>query len=123
MRLPVVEKESARRSSSDEGWLTRGLLDIMLPGRSGYEMCRQLQLRRIWTPVLVLTAKDGEYDEVDALDLGADDYVTTPFSLWCWWRGSGRWPAEARRCARWCCRRVIWWWMRRGGRLPATGRR
>jgi two-component system OmpR family response regulator len=57
------------------------VLDIMLPQLSGYEVCRQLRQRRIWTPVLMLTAKDGEYDEADALDLGADDYLTKPFSF------------------------------------------
>jgi two-component system OmpR family response regulator len=57
------------------------VLDIMLPGLSGYEICRQLRARQIWTPILVLTAKDGEYDEADALDLGADDYLTKPFSF------------------------------------------
>jgi DNA-binding response OmpR family regulator len=56
------------------------LLDIMLPGLNGYEVCRQLRQREIWTPVLMLTAKDGEYDQADALDLGADDYLTKPFS-------------------------------------------
>ncbi|TDC77341.1 response regulator transcription factor [Micromonospora sp. KC606] len=57
------------------------ILDIMLPGMSGYEVCRQLRERDVWTPVLMLTAKDGEYDQVDALDLGADDYLTKPFSF------------------------------------------
>jgi two-component system OmpR family response regulator len=57
------------------------VLDIMLPGLSGYEVCRQLRQRKVWTPVLMLTAKDGEYDEADALDLGADDYLTKPFSF------------------------------------------
>jgi two-component system OmpR family response regulator len=55
------------------------VLDIMLPGLSGYEVLRQLRARRVWTPVLMLTAKDGEYDETDAFDLGADDYLTKPF--------------------------------------------
>jgi two-component system OmpR family response regulator len=55
--------------------------DIMLPGLSGYEIVRRLRADRIWTPVLMLTAKDGEYDEADAFDLGADDYLTKPFSL------------------------------------------
>ena len=55
--------------------------DIMLPGLSGYEIVRQLRRRQVWTPVLMLTAKDGEYDEADAFDLGADDYLTKPFSL------------------------------------------
>jgi two-component system OmpR family response regulator len=57
------------------------VLDIMLPGLSGYEVCRRLRGREIWTPVLMLTAKDGEYDQADALDLGADDYLTKPFSF------------------------------------------
>ncbi len=57
------------------------VLDLMLPGLNGYEVCRQLRARGVWTPVLVLTAKDGEYDQVDALDLGADDYLTKPFSF------------------------------------------
>ncbi len=56
------------------------VLDIMLPGLSGYEVLRQLRSAKVWTPVLMLTAKDGEYDEADALDLGADDYLTKPFS-------------------------------------------
>ncbi|MGH3320335.1 MAG: response regulator transcription factor [Streptosporangiaceae bacterium] len=56
------------------------VLDIMLPKLSGYEVCRRLRAARVWAPVLMLTAKDGEYDEADALDLGADDYLTKPFS-------------------------------------------
>ncbi|MGW1003185.1 response regulator transcription factor [Streptomyces sp. NPDC002520] len=56
------------------------VLDIMLPGLSGYEVLKRLREARIWTPVLMLTAKDGEYDEADALDLGADDYLSKPFS-------------------------------------------
>jgi two-component system OmpR family response regulator len=57
------------------------VLDIMLPGLSGYEVCRRMRQREVWTPVLMLTAKDGDYDEADALDLGADDYLTKPFSF------------------------------------------
>jgi two-component system OmpR family response regulator len=57
------------------------VLDIMLPGLNGYEVCRQLRDRQVWTPILMLTAKDGEYDLADALDLGADDYLTKPFSF------------------------------------------
>lgn len=57
------------------------LLDIMLPGLSGYEVLKRVRAEGIWTPVLMLTAKDGEYDEADALDLGADDYLTKPFSF------------------------------------------
>lgn len=56
------------------------IMDIMLPGLSGYEVLRRLRADDVPTPVLMLTAKDGEYDEADALDLGADDYVTKPFS-------------------------------------------
>lgn len=56
------------------------VLDIMLPKLSGYEVLRQLRSQGIWTPVLMLTAKDGEYDQTDAFDLGADDYLTKPFS-------------------------------------------
>jgi DNA-binding response OmpR family regulator len=57
------------------------VLDIMLPGLNGYEICRRMRAARVWTPVLMLTAKDGEYDQADALDLGADDYLTKPFSF------------------------------------------
>jgi two-component system, OmpR family, response regulator len=56
------------------------VLDIMLPGLSGYEVLRRMRAKEVWTPVLMLTAKDGEYDETDAFDLGADDYLTKPFS-------------------------------------------
>ncbi|MFC5727866.1 MULTISPECIES: response regulator transcription factor [Nocardioides] len=57
------------------------VLDIMLPRLNGYDVCRRLREASIWTPVLMLTAKDGEYDLVDAFDLGADDYLTKPFSF------------------------------------------
>jgi two-component system, OmpR family, response regulator len=57
------------------------VLDIMLPGLSGYEVVRRMRAAEIWTPVLMLTAKDGDYDQTDALDLGADDYLTKPFSF------------------------------------------
>ncbi|HEX5533191.1 MAG TPA: response regulator transcription factor [Actinomycetales bacterium] len=57
------------------------VLDLMLPGMNGYDVCRTLRRRKVWTPILVLTAKDGDYDEADALDLGADDYLTKPFSF------------------------------------------
>lgn len=57
------------------------VLDIMLPGFNGYEVCRQLRKTDAWTPILMLTAKDGEWDEVEALDFGADDYLTKPFSF------------------------------------------
>ena len=56
------------------------VLDIMLPELNGYEVCRRLRAADVWTPILMLSAKDGEYDEADALDLGADDYLRKPFS-------------------------------------------
>jgi two-component system OmpR family response regulator len=57
------------------------VLDIMLPGVNGYQVVRQLRARGVWTPILMLSAKDGEFDQADALDLGADDYLTKPFSF------------------------------------------
>jgi len=68
-------------------WRTREVrydavvLDIMLPGMSGYAVCRAMREAGDWTPVLMLTAKDGEWDQVEALDTGADDYLTKPFSF------------------------------------------
>ena len=56
------------------------VLDIMLPGVNGYRLCSTLRREGNWTPILMLTAKDGEWDEVEALDNGADDYLTKPFS-------------------------------------------
>ena len=57
------------------------ILDIMLPGKSGYQVCKELREAEIWTPVLMLTAKDGEFDEAEALDTGADDFLKKPFSF------------------------------------------
>jgi two-component system OmpR family response regulator len=57
------------------------LLDLMLPELSGYEVARRLRARGDWTPLLVVSAKDGEYDQADALDLGADDFLAKPFSF------------------------------------------
>lgn len=72
----------------DEGlWLAREVrydavvLDIMLPGRNGYEVCAELRAADVWTPILMLTAKDGELDHAEALDTGADDFLTKPFSF------------------------------------------
>lgn len=56
-------------------------LDIMLPKMNGYMVCRELRAANVNTPVLMLTAKDGEYDEADALDIGADDFLRKPFSV------------------------------------------
>ena len=104
MRVLLVEDEptladSVRRGLEAEGmtvdhvddgldglWRAREgeydviVLDIMLPGMNGYEVCRHLREDEVWTPILMLTAKDGEYDEADAFDLGADDYLRKPFS-------------------------------------------
>lgn len=71
---------------TDGLWLAREhpydalVLDIMLPGMNGYKLCATLREERIWTPILMLTAKDGELDEAEALDTGADDYLKKPFS-------------------------------------------
>ncbi|MCB1006797.1 MAG: response regulator, partial [Acidimicrobiales bacterium] len=72
-------------ADGDEGlWLAAEsgydvvVLDLMLPGRSGYRVCAELRERGDWTPVLVLTAKDGEQDEAEALDTGADDFLRKP---------------------------------------------
>src|SRR6185312_13815316 len=57
------------------------VLDVMLPGLSGFETCRRLRNSGVWTPVLMLTARDSVDDRVSGLDAGADDYLTKPFSL------------------------------------------
>jgi two-component system OmpR family response regulator len=57
------------------------LLDIMLPKLSGYRVCEQIRQSGSTVPILMLTAKDGEHDEADALDMGADDYLSKPFSF------------------------------------------
>ncbi|WP_309647419.1 response regulator transcription factor [Nocardioides sp.] len=57
------------------------VLDIMLPRLNGYDVCRRLRGAKNWTPILMLTAKDGDLDQVDAFDLGADDFLTKPFSF------------------------------------------
>jgi two-component system, OmpR family, response regulator len=56
------------------------ILDVMLPGLSGYRVVRALRAEQVWLPVLMLSAKDGEHDQADGLDCGADDYLTKPFS-------------------------------------------
>lgn len=63
-----------------EGSFDAIVLDIMLPEMNGYEVCRQLRSDGVWTPILMLTAKEGEYDEADAFEMGADDYLRKPFS-------------------------------------------
>ncbi|GAA4694402.1 MULTISPECIES: response regulator transcription factor [Kocuria] len=105
MRLLIVDdevdlSESLRRGLINEGfvvdvandgvtgaWLAHEnpydviVLDLMLPGKNGYTILKEIRAEKNWTPVLMLTAKDGEYDEADAFDLGADDYLTKPFSF------------------------------------------
>lgn len=105
MRILLVEDEkglaeSVRRGLVNEGmvvdvahdgvtgqWMATEnpydviVLDIMLPRRHGYDVLKNLRALKIWSPILMLTAKDGEYDQTDAFDLGADDYLTKPFSF------------------------------------------
>jgi DNA-binding response OmpR family regulator len=67
-------------------WLAREneydviVLDLMLPKLNGYQVCATLRAEENWTPIVMLTAKDGEWDQVEGLDTGADDYLTKPFS-------------------------------------------
>jgi two-component system OmpR family response regulator len=56
------------------------VLDILLPTLNGFRVCAELRAAGVWTPIVMLTAKDGDLDEAEALDTGADDYVTKPFS-------------------------------------------
>ncbi|GAB3598499.1 response regulator transcription factor [Angustibacter peucedani] len=105
MRVLIVEDEerlaeTVRRGLSDDGFVVDVVhtgedaiwqatesaydvivLDIMLPRVNGYKVLETLREKGIWTPILMLTAKDGEYDQTDAFDLGADDYLTKPFSF------------------------------------------
>jgi two-component system OmpR family response regulator len=71
----------------EDGWWRAGqaaydaiVLDVMLPGVNGYALCARLREAGNWAPILMLTAKDGELDEAEALDTGADDFLTKPFS-------------------------------------------
>ena len=105
MRVLVVEDEPkmaalVRRGLVEEGhaadvaregeealWLAEAhpydaiVLDVILPGLSGFETCRRLRSAGVWTPVLMLTARDAVEDRVAGLDTGADDYLTKPFSF------------------------------------------
>lgn len=75
------------RDGLDGLWLaTEGhfdviVLDILLPGLNGFQVCRRLRDAGNWTPLLMLTAKSGDLDEAEGLDTGADDYLTKPFSF------------------------------------------
>lgn len=55
------------------------ILDILLPGRNGFALCRDIRNAEVWTPIIMLTAKSGAYDEAEALELGADDFLSKPF--------------------------------------------
>jgi two-component system OmpR family response regulator len=105
VRVLVVEDdvraaETVRRMLVSDGWsvviardgadgLWQGtenefdviVLDIMLPKLNGYQVIKELRAQQVWTPVLMLSAKDGEYDQAEALDYGADDYLVKPFSV------------------------------------------
>lgn len=105
MRVLIIEDDDAIRSVLERGLQSEGfdvdacadgsdglaraidgghsaiVLDLLLPGLSGYAVCDRLRAEGIRTPVLVLTAKSGEYDQIDLLDAGADDFLTKPVSI------------------------------------------
>jgi len=105
MRVLVVEDEPKmagliRRGLSEEGysadvartgddalWMAQAteydaiVLDVLLPGRNGFDVCRELRKAGMWSPVLMLTARDAVEDRVSGLDAGADDYLTKPISF------------------------------------------
>jgi DNA-binding response OmpR family regulator len=78
--VDVVHDGAAGLDRAGEGVYDLVLLDIMLPGMNGYRVCAALREAGNEVPILMLTAKDGEYDEAEGLDTGADDYLTKPFS-------------------------------------------
>jgi two-component system, OmpR family, response regulator len=75
------------RTGDDALWMAAAteydaiVLDVMLPGRNGFEVCRELRGRGVWAPVLMLTARDAVPDRVAGLDAGADDYLAKPFAF------------------------------------------
>jgi two-component system OmpR family response regulator len=75
------------RTGEDAVWMARAtpydaiVLDVMLPGADGFAVCRELRESGVWSPILMLTARDGVQDRVAGLDSGADDYLTKPFSF------------------------------------------
>ncbi len=75
----VRDGVSASRRGREPGW-DLILLDVMLPARDGFDVCRDLRRAKIRTPIIILTAKTHEAEKILGLDLGADDYVTKPFS-------------------------------------------
>src|SRR3954470_10912390 len=78
--VDAVRTGGAGLARASDGEYFAIILDILLPDLNGYEVCARLREREIWTPILMLTAKDGEYDEAEALDTGADDFLSKPFS-------------------------------------------
>jgi DNA-binding response OmpR family regulator len=66
-------------SQARDGRYDAVLLDVMLPGMSGYDVVKRLRAEGNWVPVMMVSAKDGPYDQADGLDYGADDYLTKPF--------------------------------------------
>ena len=78
--VDVVHDGEVGLESARLGHYDAIVLDVMLPRLSGYQVVRTLRTERNWVPVLMLSAKDGEYDQADGLDVGADDYLTKPFS-------------------------------------------
>jgi two-component system OmpR family response regulator len=90
IRRGLVEEGYAAdvaRTGEEALWMARAtpydaiVLDLMLPGRDGLEVCRELRGSGVWSPILMLTARDGVEDRVNGLDSGADDYLTKPFSF------------------------------------------
>jgi two-component system OmpR family response regulator len=79
--VDVAHDGISGRDAAMSGAYDAIVLDIMLPGLQGYRVLEELRAAEVQTPILMLTAKDGEYDEADAFDLGADDYLTKPFSF------------------------------------------
>lgn len=77
--LTAMDGEQGRNLALDEN-LDLIILDLMLPKLDGIEVCKQLRQQKVMTPILMLTAKDDEFDKVLGLELGADDYMTKPFS-------------------------------------------
>ncbi|MGP4050590.1 response regulator transcription factor [Streptomyces sp. 2A115] len=78
--VDVVHDGAEGLHRASEGTYDLVILDIMLPGMNGYRVCGALRAAGHDVPILMLTAKDGEYDEAEGLDTGADDYLTKPFS-------------------------------------------
>jgi two-component system OmpR family response regulator len=90
IRRGLVEEGYAAdvaRTGEDAVWMAQAapydaiVLDVMLPGRDGFSVCRELREAGVWAPILMLTARDGVEDRVAGLDGGADDYLTKPFSF------------------------------------------